>query len=269
MHQQTDVTGGLNTGGNQAQPPLQQQQHPAGPAPGVNPMPQGPQTVPRPEQQGQRWKAPLSTPYDPTMYQQAIEDALAARAAMEAELQQNFLPMPGPGFDPYDAPYYDPYYDPFFDPSRELFPEDMGPYDGGFPGPEMGDPLDYARAEYEEMLSSLPGMIGSLVADRVEQAQARNEALEHFFEDYPALAGARGEIAQLLGRGIHMDDILQLLQALNPGPSARHSSPSIEQRRQLRNETFVETGAADPYVDPVSQDDERMIKAAAKHLFNS
>lgn len=270
MQQQMDVTGGLNTGGAPSQPPLQQQQQPAGTAPGMNTQPQGPPTPPGPQQQGQHWQSPLGTSYDPRTYQQAIDDALAAQAMMQAALPQAVPPMPAPGFDPSFDPYYDPYYDPGLDPREAIFHEAMGGYEDGLHGPGMGDlhaPLGEPGEPYEEMLGGLPGMVDSLVEQRLHYAQARRHALDSFFEDYPALAAARDQITRVIDRGVSLDEILQMLVSLNPNGATRQSPPSLQQRRQLRNETFVETGAADPYVDPISDDDERMIRAAAKQLF--
>lgn len=271
MHQQMDVTGGLNTGGAQTEPPLQQQQPSAPPAQGINEPPQAPQRPPVPQQSGQPWQSPLETAYDPRLYQQAIDHAMAAQAAMEAELQQAFPPVPDQGFDPYYELYQDQYYEPYYHPRGGSPHEDMWSYQGSPPDPDVGDypaPFPQSGVQYEEAVADLQGMVGSMIAESLRETEAQRHALDVFFGDYPALEGARNEISQLVSRGVAMEEILRMLVALNPSGSTRQGPPSPEHRRQLRNETFVETGAADPYVDPISQDDDRMIKAAAKHLFS-
>ncbi len=287
MQHQMDVTGGLNPGGAQTGPMLQHQLPPAPPAPGIHTQPHAAQRPPEALLHGQSWQPPSGAYNDPRMYQQAIDDAMAAQAAMQAELQQPFPPMPAPGFDPYYPPFHDQYPDlhrpPYPDPYRTPFPDPY--YDprqdvrhDGMPGygealynqpiTNQLDPDAQARMQYEAMERGLHGMVDSAVADGVRQAQAQSQALDAFFGDYPALAGARNQISHLVNRGVGMQEILQMLVALNPAGSTQQSPPSPELRRQLRNETFVETGAADPYVDPISQDDDRMIRAAAKQLFN-
>lgn len=255
MEQQKDVTGGSDSGIQQTPASAQQPQQAGGRPPLANPYLDGQHSEQGDQYRPRNTQAEGATEHDPLMYRQAVSEALAAQQSIVDDLNRQF---PDPSYDPYGGPP-----EPFLDEFADRFGQRLQ----GMGGEQVLDPITVARELYSEVMADLPHLMTSLLDNYIGQASQFGSAVDAFFEDHPGLEVARPQITRLLLRNVPIDEILQLLDGMDLGHSSVQRQPTPAQRRQLRNETFVETGAADPYTEPATEDEDRMIQAAVNQLF--
>lgn len=212
--------------------------------------------------QGQAAQSPPDAPQDTLRHQRGSEDDHLSKDAFDADRQER----PSPTGDPYSGLHRDP----DADPPEEIIAGILGHY-----GEQLNDLIQDAQYDpsmipgdpYGEGLQGVPQLVDAMVRHRLIDRDRFNIGVKMFFDHFPSLLNVRDQVTDLFQAGVPPEELLDLVHALGgfgQGNSKGAYSPS---RRELRNETFVQNGAADLYTESNSEDEDRMIQAAVEQLF--